>query len=145
MSQDAVLLALRLMAATVLLSFFGVALWLIWRDFRAASAEVDTRTQRRGRLVVLSAESDQLAIGKVYALMPLTSLGRSPANSVIIDDTYASSEHALITLRDGRWWLEDRHSSNGTLLNGYKIEEAVVLSSGDVIEVGRVAMKIELE
>lgn len=145
MSQEAVLLILRLMAAVALLGFFGVALWLIWRDFRTASAEVDTRTQRRGRLVILSSESDQLAIGKVYPLMPLTSLGRSPANSVIIDDNYASSEHALVTLRDGRWWLEDRHSSNGTLLNGYKIEEAVVLSSGDVIEVGRVALKIELE
>lgn len=62
-----------------------------------------------------------------------------------MDDSFASVEHATLTLRGGKWWLEDRNSSNGTLLNGYRIEEPVVLSTGDLIVIGQVELKLELE
>ena len=79
------------------------------------------------------------------ALVMSTSLGRSPTNTVALNDSFASGEHALIMLRGGQWWLEDRGSSNGTLLNGYRVEEPVVLSAGDIIVVGQVELKLELE
>lgn len=145
MAQDVTLFALRLFASLLLLAFFGAVMVMLWHDFRTASAEVDTRTRKRGRLVVIGVEDGGTPSGKSYPLLPLTSLGRAPTNTVILEDSFASGEHALITLRDGQWWLEDRGSSNGTLLNGYLVEEPVVLSAGDVIAVGRIALKLELE
>lgn len=145
MPQDALLLALRLLASALLLIFFGIVILLLWRDLHVARAEVETRTRQRGRLVIIGVEEGNLPIGKSYPLLPLTSLGRSPTNTVILEDSFASAEHALITLRDGQWWLEDRGSSNGTLLNGYLVEEPVVLSAGDIITIGRVTLKLELE
>lgn len=145
MSQDVVLLALRLLVGALLLIFFGAVIAFLWQDLRLAREEIETRTRRRGRLVVVGVSESDLAIGKSYPLLPLTSLGRAPTNTVILEDSFASSEHALITLRDGQWWLEDRGSSNGTLLNGYRIQEPVVISAGDIISIGRTTLKLELE
>ena len=145
MQYDAILLALRLLASTFLLLFFGALIVMLWRDLRTARDEVETRTRKRGRLVVIGVENGNVPSGKSYPLLPLTSLGRAPTNTVILEDSFASGEHALITLRDGQWWLEDRGSSNGTLLNGYRVEEPVVLSAGDIISIGRVALKLELD
>lgn len=145
MNVNDLLFLLRVVAGLLLLAFVGAVFIMMWRDYRAISQEVDTRTRRRGRLVVLRDDGTRLKPGTTFPLLPLTSIGRSPSNTIAFDDAFASGEHVLVTLRSGQWWLEDRGSSNGTLLNGYRIEEPVVLSTGDVIGVGQVELKIELE
>ncbi len=145
MTLNDVLFLLRVLAGALLLTFVGVVFVMMWRDYRAISQEVDTRTHRRGRLIVLRDDGTRLKPGTTFPLLPLTSLGRSPTNTIALNDSFASGEHALVMLRGGQWWLEDRGSSNGTLLNGYRIEEPVVLSTGDVIGVGQVELKLELE
>ena len=47
--------------------------------------------------------------------------------------------------RDGEWWLTDLDSRNGTLLNGVPITKSVPLADGDVIGVGQVELKLEIE
>jgi hypothetical protein len=147
MSVESLLLALRLAGSALLLTFVGVAFALLWRDIRTASREHAVQghhSRRQGKLIVVQADAAPKP-GTVFPLLPLTSLGRAPTNTICIEDSFASGEHALITLRDGQWWLEDRGSSNGTLLNGYRIEEPVVLSAGDVIGLGQAAFRLELE
>ncbi len=139
------LLTLRVAAGLLLLAFAGALFWMMWRDYRAVSEEIASRTRRRGRLVIMRADGTTMKPGTTFPLLPLTSLGRAPTNSICLSDTFASNEHALVTLRSGQWWLEDRGSSNGTRLNGYRIEEPVVVSTGDVIAVGQVELKLELE
>ena len=145
MNAETLLFILRIVAGLLLLVFSGALLIMMWRDYRAISQELASRTRRRGRLVVIYANDAALKPGASFPLLPLTSLGRAPTNTVVLNDTFASNEHALVTLRGGQWWLEDRNSSNGTLLNGYRIQESVVVSAGDVIAVGRVELKLELE
>ena len=119
--------------------------WLLWRDYRAVARELELRQRRRGRLVVTHAEGLPIKVGAAYPLLPLTSIGRGLTNTIALNDTFASAEHALFTLRGGQWWLEDRGSSNGTLLNGDRLEEPTVISAGDVVSVGRVALRVELD
>jgi pSer/pThr/pTyr-binding forkhead associated (FHA) protein len=73
----------------------------------------------------------------------VTSIGRSPGNTIVIPDTYASSQHALLTWREGQWWLADQNSRNGTTLNGAAIQNPTIVSSGDVIGVGRMQLRLE--
>jgi pSer/pThr/pTyr-binding forkhead associated (FHA) protein len=80
-----------------------------------------------------------------FPLQPVTSIGRSPANTIVIPDTYASSQHALLTWREGRWWLRDRDSRNGTLLNAKPVEEPTVVATGDVIGVGQTKIRLEID
>jgi hypothetical protein len=145
MTLEIILFVLRILAAVLLLGFVAAVFVMMWRDYHAVIQEVDTRTRRRGQLVVIRADGTELEPGTSYPLLPLTSLGRAPTNTIPLNDSFASAEHALVMLRGGQWWLEDRGSSNGTLLNGYRVEEPVVVSTGDVISVGQVELKLELE
>jgi hypothetical protein len=83
--------------------------------------------------------------GTHYPLLRLTSLGRSPGNTIPVDDSFASSEHALVALRSGQWWLEDRHSRNGTTLNEIRITAPVIITDGDIIGIGSLRFRLELE
>lgn len=83
--------------------------------------------------------------GEDYPLLPLTSLGRSPTNTIPINDTFASSEHALVAMRNGQWWIEDRKSRNGTLLNDLPVTEPIVITHGDIIGIGTMKFRLELE
>jgi pSer/pThr/pTyr-binding forkhead associated (FHA) protein len=144
--MDILLLVLRLLLAGLLYAFLGAILMMLWRDLRRGTTErSDSRPE--SRLVVLngSPETDnQLAAGTAFRLQPVTSIGRSPSNGIVVRDTYASSQHALLTWREGQWWLEDRNSRNGTRLNGKPVEEPTLVSAGDVIAIGRTRLKLEV-
>ena len=84
-----------------------------------------------------------LTAGTLLKLAPFTTIGRSESNAIIISDPYASAEHALILWRGGQWWLEDRDSRNGTLLNDIPVEEPLVVGQGDVIGIGQMQFKFE--
>lgn len=49
-------------------------------------------------------------------------VGRSPACQLRLDDRSVSGEHAVLTWRDGSWWVRDLGSRNGTRLDGAPIE-----------------------
>ncbi|MBU1662896.1 MAG: FHA domain-containing protein [Chloroflexi bacterium] len=69
----------------------------------------------------------------------VTRMGRAVENEIVILDKRSSREHALIR-RDGRKvLLEDLGSTNGTYLNGERLQQAVQLRDGDQIKVGDVA------
>lgn len=145
MDRETALLVLRLALAASLYAFLIGLFVVIWRDLKVAAAESAARGRSYGRLVVLSADGTGLPAGTAFPLQPVTSLGRAPTNTVALPDGYASGEHALLSLRGNQWWLEDLGSRNGTLLNGVPVTEPVVASAGDVISIGRVQLKVELE
>ncbi len=72
-------------------------------------------------------------------------VGRAPTNTATLPDETASLEHALLHLRDGQWWLEDLDSRNGTRLNDAPVRDPAPVVPGDIISVGRVKLKVELE
>jgi len=145
LTTEALLFALRVLTAAVLLAFATALFVVVWREYRMAAEAADDRRRRRGRLVVTRARESTVEVGNAFPLLPLTSIGRGPTNTIVLDDTFASQEHALVTRRGGQWWLEDRNSSNGTTLNGEPVREPTVISSGDVIGIGQVQFKLELE
>jgi pSer/pThr/pTyr-binding forkhead associated (FHA) protein len=142
--MDILLLALRILLAILLYAFLAAVLLMLWRDLREATADREP-TRRDGHLIVLETVDETLAAGKTFPLQSVTSIGRSPSNTIPVPDTYASAQHALLTWREGQWWLEDRDSRNGTLLNGTRISSPTVISAGDVIGIGGAQLKLELE
>jgi hypothetical protein len=63
-------------------------------------------------------------------------IGRLPEHEVYIPDERLSREHARIDYREGRYWLQDLGSMNGTALNGSLLSGEQPLQSGDTIELG---------
>jgi hypothetical protein len=62
-------------------------------------------------------------------------LGRSPDCQLVFCDDTVSRHHARLELRDGRWFLIDLDSSNGTAVNGRRVRDAEV-RPGDRIRLG---------
>jgi pSer/pThr/pTyr-binding forkhead associated (FHA) protein len=142
--MDVLLLVLRVLLAISLYAFLAAVLIVVWRDLRQATTD-DEATRRGGRLIVLQTADEAVKVGTAFHLQPVTSIGRLSSNTIAISDTYASSRHALLSWKEGQWWLEDQDSRNGTLLNETRIVDPTVVSTGDVIGIGRTKLKLELE
>jgi hypothetical protein len=76
--------------------------------------------------------------GTEYELRDSVSIGRDTRNDLILESAAVSREHARITSQDGRWYLEDRGSFNGTFLNGTRVQPGtpLPLRHADRISVG---------
>ncbi len=154
MSLEWTLLALRLLAVAVLYAFLAIAIYVIWRDLRTAArvqpqstqvfASADQPAVPAGRLRVVGGQAP-LQTGDVFALQGHATLGRAPDNHIVLPDTFVSSYHARLDLREDEWWLTDLGSRNGTRLNDVPITKSAPLVSGDVIGIGQVELKLEIE
>jgi pSer/pThr/pTyr-binding forkhead associated (FHA) protein len=59
--------------------------------------------------------------GTEYELRDSVSIGRDAKNDLVMESAAISREHAGVTFQDGRWYVEDRGSFNGTYLNGTRV------------------------
>ena len=83
------------------------------------------------------------ADGRRHPIKGSCSLGRSGANTIVLESPNVSRRHALIHLQNiGELWLIDFGSSNGTFLNNRRIHHPIRLSDGDQITIGDQVLKI---
>ncbi len=67
-------------------------------------------------------------------------IGRDEESDVVLDASNVSSKHAKICLVNGSFVLQDLGSTNGTLLNGRKIEGSASISSGCTLQFGQTGL-----
>lgn len=67
-------------------------------------------------------------------------VGRDTGNDVVIDDPFASREHAAITSVGHDHIIEDLQSSNGTFVNGIRVTRHI-LQHGDVVDFGALHLR----
>jgi hypothetical protein len=131
----------------VRLLFLGLLYLFLFRiaralvgDLRAAAREPGAEL---GRLVVVTSPAGEPAEGTSLALDAIATIGRDVNNAVVVEDQFASAEHAILTFRGRAWYIEDLGSTNGTFVNGSPVEDVVPLGFGDVIQVGQVRLRLE--
>ena len=150
-------------ALLVLKIAFLVLLYLfIWRIVRTASRDLrlpqesfvlapgtagplptPASTVHSGRLVVLM--SPDLDDGASFELdSAQLTVGRSAQNDVAVaSDEYASARHARFEPRRDGVWVQDLGSTNGTYVNGTRIERPRRLTQGDVVRIGDTDLRDE--
>jgi pSer/pThr/pTyr-binding forkhead associated (FHA) protein len=69
-------------------------------------------------------------------------MGRSPDCELLVDDTYASQQHARIFGKNGSWYVEDLGSTNGTYVNDQKLAAPAMVQPGDRIRVGTTVLEL---
>jgi len=79
--------------------------------------------------------------GTEYLIEEEIFLGRSEECAITISDTFASHRHARIFYEDSALYLEDLTSTNGTFVNGEKIEEPYLLKHRDRIQIGNTVLE----
>jgi pSer/pThr/pTyr-binding forkhead associated (FHA) protein len=123
----------------ILMRFAGTLL----RDLRSAEeAQISSRSGI-GRLSVLESPADEPPSGTTIALGPINSIGRNVNNTIFVEDDFVSANHAMLTFRGRSWFVEDQGSTNGTYVNGHRIDRPVALSFGDELTLGRVRMRLD--
>jgi hypothetical protein len=76
-------------------------------------------------------------------LCPMT-IGRERTCELALADAEVSRRHARLETQDGRVFLRDLRSKNGTYLNGRRIDDAVIeVREGDEIDVGATRLTLE--
>ncbi|HEX6205679.1 MAG TPA: FHA domain-containing protein [Solirubrobacterales bacterium] len=110
--------------------------------FHAAPAYAEAPRGPDGWLVV--ERGGGLERDRRFDLIGGLSIGRSKEADVRIDDRYASSIHARVFSREGRFYVEDMGSTNGTLLNGATLHGEADLIDGDTIQIGDTTFRLEV-
>jgi hypothetical protein len=64
-------------------------------------------------------------------------VGSAGDNDVVVDDPSVSRVHAIVQQLNGRWFIEDCGSRNGTSVNGRRLMGVVALKPDDDVQLGR--------
>ena len=155
LSVDKLLLILKI-AFLVLLYLF------IWRIVRSASRDIRLPEESMvlrpddPRAVALRSAplpAPRLVVARSTALRPgaehplnsaVLTIGRSADNDIELQgDDYASSHHARIEPRRDGVWVVDAGSTNGTFVNGIRLDRPHRLTPGDVVRVGETDFKYD--
>jgi len=92
------------------------------------------------RKLVLTTEDDQIT---TYQLVDNLTIGRGLANTVVLNDDYSSTNHAVISLTNSGWLFTDLGSTNGSWLDNKRLEAPVKLKTGLTIRIGRTSLRFE--
>ena len=98
----------------------------------------------RGDCWLIAERGGGLDQGERFDLIGGLSIGRSRDADVQIEDRYASGIHARIFNREGRTYVEDMSSTNGTLLNDAELKGEAELVDGDIVRIGDTEFRFEV-
>jgi hypothetical protein len=145
--SEQVLTVLKFCLVAALYLFLARVVWVVAVEMRGTPAPADRpppagRARRRAwRLVVRRPEADD---GREFWVDGEATLGRGAACTIPLSgDTFVSQVHARVVDRDGRLWVEDLGSTNGTFVNGKRIGDAVRVRRGDHLQVGETVLEVD--
>jgi len=134
-------LALRVALIGLLYGAIALVLRIGLAELKAlAEAKAAPPPDETARLVMV--DGPPALVGRSWPLRPVSSIGRAPRNTVAIDDPYLSGEHAEIVREAGGWWVRDKGSTNGTLLNGAPVAGRTAIRPGDIVQFGAIRLQL---
>jgi len=110
---------------------------------RHLSAAAETSTRRSAAAVpTLILRTPRTEARTVEVRRPVV-VGRSPEADVTLEgDEFASGRHARFHVSEGRLYVEDLGSTNGTQVNGHLVPGRADLSPGDTVQIGETLVEI---
>ncbi len=69
-------------------------------------------------------------------------IGRAETSDLVIDDEFASTNHARLVKLNDEWTLQDLGSTNGTFLDGVKVTSPVAFKVGSEVRIGKTAFEL---
>jgi hypothetical protein len=146
MSFDVLLFVLRVGFLVLLYVFLIAVVKVAWGGLRktAEAREAVVAPSSLVRLRVVSGGSNGLG-DQSFDLWSSATLGRAPDNTVVLADPSVSAHHAAVRQEQGQWWVDDLGSTNGTAVNENWLRGAAPLYPGDVIRLGEVQLRLEVD
>jgi hypothetical protein len=129
---------LQALVSLALYAFLGILLFTLWRDIQESRLSVSNRGSAYLQIHVEGRRS------WTQELEIINLIGRAQDNTIMLDDETVSTHHARLSYQEDRWWLEDLGSKNGTRVNDIALEHPLVVTSGDLIQLGAVRLRLRI-
>ena len=113
---------------------------MVYSGAERIAEPLEERARTRAQTALLLLDGQRLVVGPAGA-----TLGRSRQSDIVLEDPNVSRRHAEIRPRGGSWVLTDLGSTNGSRVNGRRVEGSEVVRPGDEIELGSTLLTFELE
>lgn len=134
-------LIMRFLFLTLLYVFLGIAVWMLWRS-------VVSKQARLGNIAIpsltISTTVDGEPVVQSFASAEVL-VGRSAECDFVLDDQTVSSRHARLVYNLNQWWFEDLKSTNGSYLDGIRVEEPIVVKDNDEIYCGDAIFRVYIK
>lgn len=121
--------------------FLTAVLVIAWREVTTAEPR-GRGSVGRAYLVVIEGASRHFRVGERIPIEGAASIGRDSDNQIVVNENTVSGRHAAFVFREGRWWVEDVGSTNGTWVNQRQVHEPHAVDEGDLIQVGRFTFRL---
>jgi pSer/pThr/pTyr-binding forkhead associated (FHA) protein len=148
MDSASVLLWLRIglvaILYVVILQVVGVSRREMRRAAQAPAAATTRAAAVVGHLIVIDSGSTALTPGSRLDVEPITTLGRAPTNTIVLESNFVSTEHTRILYRDRSLWVEDMGSRNGTYVDQRQVTQPVAVVPGSILQVGDARFKFAI-
>jgi len=132
-------LILRLILILLIYLFVGWMGYTIFLDMKQEKSS--QRKEWIPTLTVIPATGQQ---GQVRQFtIPEIIIGRDPTCHLPLDNGTISLRHCRLYFERKQWWVEDLESTNGSYLNGKRIETSTVLANDDELSIGQVTLTIK--
>jgi uncharacterized SAM-binding protein YcdF (DUF218 family) len=148
MSFAVVMLIARIGLVLALYAFLFFVVRALLRDLRQATrtaALSEPAGTGQAQLVVLAAGKTRYQIGQRFDLHGPTLLGRDAACDVQVEDDFVSAQHLKLAVSGGVWLAQDLKSTNGTRINGSRLQGTLPLKAGDLLELGRLRVRFVVD
>lgn len=113
---------------------------MVYSNAERVAEPLEERGRARAQTALLLIDGSRVVIGSQGA-----TLGRGRQADIVLNDPNISRKHAEIRPRGGSWVITDLESTNGSQLNGRRVDGTEVLRPGDEIELGASVMTFTLE
>jgi pSer/pThr/pTyr-binding forkhead associated (FHA) protein len=80
---------------------------------------------------------------RIQLRTPVVNIGRADYNDVVLPDESVSTSHAKLQRREGVWMLADLESTNGTFVDGERVQGDAPLAPGAMVRFGDVQLVFE--
>ncbi len=107
-------------------------------DVPALPAPRPIREESTGPLTLVSSDGKK----EIVLDKPILTIGREEGDVVLGGDTAASRLHAQVSVENGRVFVEDLGSTNGTWVNQHRVGRRVELHRGDWLQVGETSFQL---
>jgi pSer/pThr/pTyr-binding forkhead associated (FHA) protein len=112
-----------------------------------AEARQGLKSSSMSNLTLILIKIAYLAVLWLFVLMAVgvirtDLIGRAPDSSLVITDDYASGRHARVYSENGRWFVEDLNSTNGTYLGQQKLNRPQPITVGQPIRIGKTVLEL---
>lgn len=119
------------------------SLKIMYKDIKGGKRGKRRKVQiAHGLEVVKSSQLDNLRPGSIIPIRQTLTFGRKDDNDVVVRDEFISGYHARIIIKNNVFYIEDLQSTNGTFINGEKIEGRAKIEVNDEIKLGNVVFKV---